>query len=214
MSTDETYEDLLDKIDRLEADVTEHRETLAVLVEEQNRTAAAIEDMTSAVESLDPLQAASAGGSGVGAWAATATAEDWAALADWVDAFITRYELAGWLRPCWPLHGGVVEELAALRLSWRTATAAMRGPAEEEDLELEDAPEDEEALVWQDQETYAYWHDRILEPTKRRLHSGFYPMSACKNGHQRPPAVQLTDRSTIPSNLSTGAPVAALEETS
>lgn len=218
MSEHDAYDALIDKVDRLEADLEEHRGTLAVLIEEQNRTTTAIEDMASAVETLDPSTSATADGeTPAKAWAETATGEDWADLADWVDAFITRYEFVGWLRPCWPRHGGVVEELAALRLAWRTATAAIRAVVEEEDgdeLAAWTDAGDEAELVWSDQETYAYWHDRILEPTVRRLGGSFYQMSSCRNGHQDPAAVQLTDRTAIPTTRRAGAPAAALEETS
>ena len=42
-----------------------------------------------------------------------------AVLATWVESLQIRYAAAGdWLRPCWWRHGFVVEELAALRVSW------------------------------------------------------------------------------------------------
>ena len=43
-------------------------------------------------------------------------------LEAWVDWLVERYASAGdWLRPCWPLHGFVVEELRSLRSAWLAA---------------------------------------------------------------------------------------------
>jgi hypothetical protein len=51
-------------------------------------------------------------------------AREWAALADWVRWLATRYALATrTIPPCWYHHGGIVEELSALRTSWLAAFA-------------------------------------------------------------------------------------------
>ena len=51
-------------------------------------------------------------------------AREWAALADWVRWLATRYALATrTIPPCWYRHGGIVEELSALRTGWLAAYA-------------------------------------------------------------------------------------------
>jgi hypothetical protein len=51
-------------------------------------------------------------------------AHQWAALADWVRWLATRYALATrTIPPCWYRHGGIVEEVSALRTGWLAAYA-------------------------------------------------------------------------------------------
>ncbi|WP_340541040.1 DUF4913 domain-containing protein [Nocardioides sp. GXZ039] len=120
------------------------------------------------------------------AWALRATDDDWAALADWVDGLLTTYELSECVAPCWPSHGGVVEELAALRSAWRAAAAKS-------------AEEDDDAM--------SFWHDRALYPTITRIMSTFYPINGCRNGHRTSETVRPTDRRTIAlANPSKGCP--------
>jgi hypothetical protein len=55
--------------------------------------------------------------------AATA-GHQWVALGDWVRWLATRYALATrTIPPCWYRHGGMVEELSALRTGWLAAFA-------------------------------------------------------------------------------------------
>ena len=50
-------------------------------------------------------------------------------LAEWVNSLLVRYGAAGdWLTPCWWRHGLVVEELAALRVSWLGAYDSAEPP--------------------------------------------------------------------------------------
>jgi hypothetical protein len=49
---------------------------------------------------------------------AETAAEQWAALAGWVDWLIDRYSLAETIPGCWYAHPAVLEELSALRIAW------------------------------------------------------------------------------------------------
>lgn len=52
-------------------------------------------------------------------------AREWPALQEWVRWLVARYGLAPrTVPPCWYRHGGVVEELSALRTGWLAAFAA------------------------------------------------------------------------------------------
>lgn len=53
-----------------------------------------------------------------------AARREWPALAEWVRWLVTRYTLTPrTLPPCWYRHGGLVEELSALRSGWLAAFA-------------------------------------------------------------------------------------------
>jgi hypothetical protein len=57
-------------------------------------------------------------------------AREWAALGDWVRWLATRYGLAtSTVPPCWYRHGGIVEELSALRTGWLAAYAPDARPS-------------------------------------------------------------------------------------
>jgi hypothetical protein len=111
-------------------------------------------------------------------WVDYASAEDWIALAQWVDWLSTVYDLRAdhRIRPCWPAHLGVANELAGLHAAW--VDAARRGRS-------------------QDNDAMAHWHDRWLTPLLTRL-STLYSIASCTSKHEpavRPPA--LTDGTLI-----------------
>ena len=143
--------------------------------------------------SVTKLTAGGAGSKGEGggttwptSWADTATAEDWEDLIDWVDRFLLTYELTE-IPPCWPAHGGVVEELAALRGAWRVLMWRTDGKTAPQDIE-----------------TPAQWHDRIMVPTLHRIENSYYPVRSCREGHRTPAPARPADRSFI--TLSPTAP--------
>lgn len=116
-------------------------------------------------------------------WATYATEEDWSTLVLWVDELHASGSLqTRWRIPnCWPAHPGVVEELAALWLSWKaaaiTAQTKRRGGTAE----------------------YTAWHDRWLWPTLRRLQTAHYAIANCSESHvAERPAGAPTDRTLIP----------------
>lgn len=113
------------------------------------------------------------------AWIDYAPRRAWDELADWVDWLGETYELRSeWaIRPCWPAHPGVAEELAALWSAWREA--ARRG-------------------LNKDNDALAFWHDRYLAPTLQRL-PALYRVNACKAGHQQVKVAPGTDRTYLPS---------------
>lgn len=98
-------------------------------------------------------------------WGDCADQDAWDALAEWVDWFFATYDLAGregLLKPCWPDHPGVVEELAALWMAWADSAAKSRTG---------------------DGDALAYWHDRYLAGFLARL--PIYRMKGCSDeSHQ------------------------------
>ena len=108
------------------------------------------------------------------AWVDYATPEDWNELAEWVDWLGRTYDvqLVHQVLPCWPVHRGVAEELAALRTAW--CAAALKGREEE--------PND--AMI--------YWHDRFLHSTITRARTEF-AQKACEDGHRVPLMGVATD---------------------
>jgi len=114
-------------------------------------------------------------------WADRADVDDWTSLADWVDWLTGTYDLRDQvIHSCWPAHGGVVEELAALWLAWQQAT----GSCQEGD--------------WTGDEALAYWHDRYLPGCLARLVS-LYSLHDCggATGHEPGPAARPTERDRI-----------------
>jgi hypothetical protein len=106
-------------------------------------------------------------------WIEDATAEDWKALAAWVNWVVQVYELppSRTILPCWPAHPGVAEELAALRSAWsEAALKAREGPSD--------------ALI--------YWHDRWFHPALRRIREDT-SLRQCADRHKEPAAAQPTD---------------------
>ena len=117
-------------------------------------------------------------------WAARATRKDWDNLIDWVDQLAADYSLLGdyTIPPCWPAHPGVVEELAGLHRSWTRAMIA-----------------DELAKTSGGNDLTA-WHDRWLWPCLRRMKSGHYRTTNCRDRHQVERGMaSLTDRKLRPS---------------
>lgn len=99
------------------------------------------------------------------AWVETAEPEDWVELGEWVDWLHRTYDLPlkVRVRPCWPAHRGVTEELAALRTSWQAAALAA-GQAKQPGDDL------------------ATWHERHLHPCLDRL-THRYTIADCEDRH-------------------------------
>lgn len=116
-------------------------------------------------------------------WIDRATAEQWHALAEWVDWLSDAYEFKETLQiqPCWPAHPGIVEELAALWDAWRDA--AGRAPIDGT------PPGDNDAI--------AFWHDRYLAPMLHRLQA-LYAFHSCRRGHESAPRAPRTDTDLLP----------------
>lgn len=116
-------------------------------------------------------------------WMDRATAQQWHALAAWVDWLTEAYEFKEPLQiqPCWPAHPGIVEELAALWDSWREA--AGRAPTEGT------PPGDNDAM--------AFWHDRYLAPMLHRLQA-LYAFHSCRRAHESAPSAPRTDTDLLP----------------
>ena len=152
--------------------------------QEQDLTADAIVRLETAVTGLlgQPTQPAPKGEGEEEpepvAWVDYATGQDWIALADWVDWLSCVYDLHEdrQVRPCWPVHLGVAEELAALHSAWREAAARAR-------------EEDGDAL--------AFWHDRYLTPLMARINHMYGTRSCQANRHSPVRVGPTTDRSLI-----------------
>ncbi|MFF0818379.1 hypothetical protein ACFYVR_25015 [Rhodococcus sp. NPDC003318] len=100
-------------------------------------------------------------------------AQLWAELADWVEWFRDRYELAALILPCWFRHGPIVEELTA-------AMAAHRVAYEHTKVSYSFSP--------------ATWHYQVYAPLLGRLKS--YKDSSCTNtecGHRPLPITTAPD---------------------
>lgn len=147
-----------------------------------------------AVENASGRGATAPGAGGSGApvhlpWSQRASEAEWRELADWLDWLGRHYAPQLHLRiwPCWPAHGGVVEELAALHAAWRAATEADADPARA-GSEL------------------AYWHQMWLWPTVERIRQ-YYMFSECETDH----AADRPGRPTDPAALETRVAEAAAE---
>jgi len=115
-------------------------------------------------------------------WAARATGKDWEALIDWVDELTASYSLVGdyTIPPCWPAHPGVVEELAGLHRSWTRALI-------NDELAKNHGANDLTA-----------WHDRWLWPCLRRMKTGHYRTTNCRDRHHPENTLtQMTDRAVM-----------------
>lgn len=122
-------------------------------------------------------------------WVARASTEDWRELAAWVDWLNATYDLrpSKSVFPCWPAHGGVVHELAALRTAWVSAAT----------VDASDDPGD----------AMASWHGDVLRPCLARLHED-YTLGACEDRHKPPRALRPTDPDLLSAaleRLSSGA---------
>lgn len=121
------------------------------------------------------------------AWVDYATAREWEELAAWVAWLQATYDFRpnSGVPPCWPAHSGAVEELAALRASWREAANEARPAVTAADGTSQPGPQaDSSALI--------HWHDRWLAPLLTRLRT-LYQASNCSQGHSAPMAGRTTD---------------------
>ncbi|MFF3764649.1 hypothetical protein ACFYYR_11260 [Streptomyces sp. NPDC001922] len=112
-------------------------------------------------------------------WSARAAEQDWRDLAAWVDWLSAHYAPQLNLRiwPCWPLHGGVAEELAALRSAWCAAAQAdAQSGGTGPDL--------------------AYWHQMWLWPTLERIRQ-HYMFKSCESDHTPDRPGRLTDPAAL-----------------
>ncbi|GAA1893139.1 hypothetical protein [Streptantibioticus ferralitis] len=116
-------------------------------------------------------------------WSYRATEKDWRDLAGWVDWISTHYAPQLNLRiwPCWPSHGGVVEELAALHAAWRAAALA--------DAESQSVSPD-----------MAYWHQMWLWPTLDRIRQN-YMFKSCETDHTPDRAGRPTDPTVLENRI-------------
>lgn len=133
---------------------------------------------TSSSDSSDPETEGEQEASG---WADRAGIQDWDKLSQWVDWLTGTYDLRDQpIYSCWPQHGGVVEELAALWMAWRQAALACAGKQ------------------WGAEEALAYWHDRYLPGALARI-TGLYSVRDCHAGHEPVARARAprTDRSVI-----------------
>ena len=106
------------------------------------------------------------------------TAWEW--LIDWVDWFVTRYQLAEELPACWPYHGSLIEELAALAAGWYAAY---------DNKAAADAP--------------IVWHERLAR-ARTRLRD-WDDSTRCRNGTHTPRRLELDWPSTWRSDAQTVA---------
>ena len=106
-------------------------------------------------------------------------------LVEWVGWLTARYELGAVLPACWPLHGALVEELAALHTGWVAVTCG------------------------EDQAGLAQWHDLFSRALNRfeacwrtcidSTHRPHTPASWLETGPQGISEIDLTrDRSRAP----------------
>ncbi|MER5971627.1 hypothetical protein ABT112_18150 [Streptomyces sp. NPDC002055] len=180
----------LSRIDRLERDATAqqaHREQLEQLVKkfalrvksDQGDLEQILAGVLRRLEALEAGGGPTAGGvratgarqgstPGPGTalpWSARASEQDWRDLAAWVDWLSAHYAPQLNLRiwPCWPAHGGVAEELAALRAAWCAAAQA----------------DTQSAGTGPDM---AYWHQMWLWPTLERIRQ-HYMFKSCESDH-------------------------------
>jgi len=112
-------------------------------------------------------------------WADRASADDWTDLFDWVDGLTAGYSLSSdWpLKPCWPAHPGVVEELAGIWRAWIAAVLADAGAGVDGSSSM------------------TAWHTQWLWPCLQRIERRHYGITNCTERHEpartdRP----LTDR--------------------
>ena len=175
----EQHPDPVEAVARLEAAVTKVTEDVKALA---HGVAQEVDELWAATEVLQQAagQGAPAGAAettkapGPRPWGQRATVEDWHTLVEWVDWLSATYDTinARRIAPCWPVHGGLVHELAAVRSAWLSCAAT---------------PEPDDAL--------AYWHDRLLWPLLMRLDC--YRISACLDGHKDVRPAQLTDQDIL-----------------
>ncbi len=163
----------------------EQGEVEEVLAEILQRLSALEEGQTAQRAATPPIAAPAGGDDPAGAspWSYRATERDWRELAGWVDWVSHHYapQLALRVWPCWPAHGGVVEELAALHAAWRAAAHA--------DEESNSASVD-----------LAYWHQMWLWPTLERLRQN-YMFKSCETEHTADRPGRLTDPTVLEARI-------------
>ncbi|GGR34554.1 hypothetical protein [Streptomyces netropsis] len=181
---EDSQESLHEEVDRLRQEVARLRPWQESVVEEIKKFALAMKHdygevegaLIGVVDRLNSLESgAIADQGGQLPWSLRASERDWQDLTAWVDWLRTHYVTQPQLHiaPCWPAHGGVVEELAALRSSWRAATQRDTDPAR----------------VGSD---LAHWHQNLLWPTIERIRLN-YPIAECEADHIPDPPAQPTD---------------------
>lgn len=144
-----------------------------------DRLADAVERATHSPGSGTPASSSEEGEQLASGWADRAEVEDWHGLCDWVDWLTDTYDLREQeIYSCWPRHGGVVEELAALWMAWQQAALSCAGNQ------------------WASDEALAYWHDRYLPGALARV-SRLYSLRDCQARHEPRARAHRTDRSSI-----------------
>lgn len=172
------------ELERLAAHVAEVESLVRTVAwgvgHETTELKAALEALAARVDVLEPAAVDDEPEPEPQAWVDYATAQDWQALAGWVDWLVCTYDFqpSRTVLPCWPAHRGVVEELAALRAAWRMAATAGR------------AKKPNDALI--------LWHDRWLHPCVQRLRENFQQKSCTDRHDQTRPG-----RATNPGLLAT-----------
>ena len=157
---------------------------MADLGVDQDEAADAVARLEESLSALIAIPAEASEGAEAGevpepaAWVDAATADEWVALADWVDWLIGTYDLAEArrIRPCWPAHLGVVEELAALRSAWRDAAGRARGL---------------------DNDALAFWHDRYLATFLARVNHQYGTLACHATRHTPVMPAPVSDRTLI-----------------
>jgi hypothetical protein len=152
------------------SDVTDLETTVDDLIERLDDELEAVQDRLSALEPAKPVS-----DDGMEPWTVTATDQEWAALAAWVDWLNTDYELGGDNRvaPCWPAHMGASEQLASLWHAWHAARAAQIANTGEQMMS---------------------WHERWLWAALPHITAS---LKLCAQGHAARSVAPLTDLSIL-----------------
>lgn len=173
-----------DRLDVLEEDVEQLHQAVADLMQANGLLEASVSRVAGVLEAggttgtggrapskSDGEDSNGEGGAAAGWWSTSATPEEWAALADWVDHLV-QVILPGItpaLAPCWPQHPGAVEDLAAAHAAWQRAV---------------------------DSDELGFWIDRTLVGLVDRF--GWWSTRYCKDGHQDEPRARGTNRTYLP----------------
>lgn len=177
---------LRERMEALDVDVDELASSLADLLKGHGQLEESIERLAGVLEGQGAPGGATAKRPGAGGaepaavppwWVRSATREDWAELAEWVDDLASTFELdRRELRPCWPAHPAAVEDLAAARTAWAAA---------------------------HENDEISMWIERVLRPTLDRLESTWTRF--CNNEHKAPQPAPATDTQLLTTALQ-GAP--------
>ncbi|MEV5139490.1 hypothetical protein ACFZB6_18305 [Streptomyces syringium] len=185
---EDSQESLREEVDRLRQEVARLRPWQESVVEEIRKFALTIKHDYGEVEGaligvIDRVTDLEGGATtdrgGQLPWSLRASARDWQDLAAWVDWLRAHYVTQPHLHiaPCWPAHGGVVEELAALWSSWRAAAQRDADPTR----------------VGND---LTHWHQNLLWPTIERIRLN-YPIAECEADHIADPPAPPTDTDAL-----------------